>query len=918
MKRLGAFAGLVAAVAFAGFVLFVPQDVVLAKSACMCQCAQDRDTTLKQPTGGSLQECQQNICPRQDVCNGAGNVSDATWNSGTNRCGCTCSTYTTDIRFANLTGGNPDCRADCSATCGGAENLITNGRPVDIACIPGSNDCRSGNFSIYEDTACVLQAASDPQNWSETFGQKPVCTVALTPKNANRECSVYGGIARGGTCGFLEDGQNIDGYFKSRPLLGAVGTDFAGPYGTYAAWAGIAEMRAPTNGTIPANAGICYRYGVTYGGAPTYDGFDPGPNGENVLGAYPRYDYVCLKPKTDTCGTVQPPSGQTPILPARSYSCQIESQAVAAAGAGRTAGTICFGGAELCASKPNTRCCQGGTGFETCLVNSDCSLDGSKICSSGTCVANVVCDQNANAAVPANSTTPWLYDQRRCRDATDVEKNDSDVCSPESILPLAASRCPNPRQACCRAPNPRMLSGCAADLVQDLGSASIYNDFSCMTVGSLPTSQFIDVGGRRQVAGIQNETGYTGGYPSGQVTQPHCLTSTLPRYENGRVVGQVNRCGGGQFCCNARRLDPNLATDTRPASGPCGGPGVTGYSCLQASAVLPPDGAASVSSLVVTRDSYFRRLVQLGACKATPLVPGGNPYNTQECRDPALCCVAGIAPIVRCTADAQCGSGMRCDPQIQACVPGTFLAAQQASDLCYSRAVAGGGADIASQIANKSGVDPTQFTCQFVEAGAEGVSTSCIPQGCEQLSGESGQVAQCCIPGAGKTPAATAAGTQTVTPPAAPLSLPLPPCIKAGNCTLNEIVATGAGFANFLIQISGAVFLGIFVYGGFKYLTAGASKRAAEGKEMIIKSAIGMVLLFAGFTFIQFIQSALVAGTSGGGQVTCGTDEATTNFQCRYLESSPTDAAAISREITEKACVRGKCPGPANYVCCPQ
>jgi hypothetical protein len=181
-----------------------------------------------------------------------------------------------------------------------------------------------------------------------------------------------------------------------------------------------------------------------------------------------------------------------------------------------------------------------------------------------------------------------------------------------------------------------------------------------------------------------------------------------------------------------------------------------------------------------------------------------------------------------------------------------------------------------------------------------------------------GVITQCCTPGAGKSPTAVASSVQFSEPPAAPFSLPLPACIKQGNCSLNDLIATGAQFANMLIQVSGAVFLAIFVYGGFLYLTAGASKRAAEGKDVLVKSAIGLVLLFASFTLIQFLQSALISGVSGGGQQeTCS---ATPGYQCAYLAASPNDPAAISKEATERGCTRGKdkCPGgAANYVCCP-
>ena len=93
-----------------------------------------------------------------------------------------------------------------------------------------------------------------------------------------------------------------------------------------------------------------------------------------------------------------------------------------------------------------------------------------------------------------------------------------------------------------------------------------------------------------------------------------------------------------------------------------------------------------------------------------------------------------------------------------------------------------------------------------------------------------------------------------------PFELRISTCIQSGNCTLDDIVYTGAQFANLLIAISGAVFLAIFIYGGFKYLTSGFSHRYSEAKDMIIQATWAMVLLLGGYIFIQFIQRAVLGG----------------------------------------------------------
>ena len=68
----------------------------------------------------------------------------------------------------------------------------------------------------------------------------------------------------------------------------------------------------------------------------------------------------------------------------------------------------------------------------------------------------------------------------------------------------------------------------------------------------------------------------------------------------------------------------------------------------------------------------------------------------------------------------------------------------------------------------------------------------------------------CCMPPKVAAPSVAA--------PAGFLRLQLPTCTQSGNCLLDDIVATGAAFANLLTALSAALFFGTFVYGGARYL----------------------------------------------------------------------------------------------------
>jgi hypothetical protein len=249
-----------------------------------------------------------------------------------------------------------------------------------------------------------------------------------------------------------------------------------------------------------------------------------------------------------------------------------------------------------------------------------------------------------------------------------------------------------------------------------------------------------------------------------------------------------------------------------------------------------------------------------------------------------------------------------------------------AGDNCYNLAAQAGdtsGQNLIGTVLD-DGTEATaqSFTCQIVDVESDASVTQCLQLGCENIEGNvpEGYARRCCLPGVGVTPDSAAAGnlpSRAENIAVGVFTIGLPACIGTGQCTLDDIVATGANFANFLIGLSGSVFLAIFVYAGFLYLTAGTSDRVGRAKKMIIQSSVAMVLILGAFVFVRFIQQSFISSATESEAPQCGNTEDTQGFQCTFLNADANDEDAIAAEVNAKSCVRNKCPGAKNYVCCP-
>ncbi|MCL4732992.1 hypothetical protein KJZ71_04295 [Patescibacteria group bacterium] len=905
MNRRTVLFGLSAIFAIA-FVFFIFQKADAAFPACQCSCISSEDTQnllrVPQPDAAS---CSATVCPA--ACSEIGSTLVSTeYNASSNRCVCGCSKTTQSWTYAKKTPGSASCLGDCSEACGGLANVDSNQNQslntVQIACIT-SSDCSVGQFSAYSDVSCIFQPVGPNENPSlwPPDGKKPVCQIEPTKENADKECQNYGGVAKNGICTFISSGENPEASFKSRPYIKADGTyaniDFTNTYGTADALNTVIDASTTK---APNVAGLCELYGKTQGSGR----------------------YLCIKSKKNTCGTVTPPSSLT-IKTKSSYECVLTSTLDAQ---GLDKGKLCFpstGGpagtdyADLCINKPGSLCCAQAAGG--CLGNQDCSLDGSMICKGanlstltyGTCEWNVVCDSTAI--------------DRRCRYASPAEVVNNEICSPESILQSVQRRCPNQSQYCCKAPDAQALSSCAADMSTNLtfnSGGRSYKDYTCITGTQIPDSEYVP--GTKTLKHWED-----GG---------NCLRSDIPA--GGQAGGTtITRCGSGQICCNAKQLQ--FAQDvkdfySRPGGGQNCGIGTPQKICTAPSAIVKDEAEAQKRGYP-TLDAYYAALANSPGCDITPYSPSSFT-NNKECFTGFLCCIPEYSTGAGfCAKDSDCdpnnycapnssnpGACKKCDLGTRLCVPGGLLEQQLSDSSCFVRATAQGAKT--DQALNVSGATKESYSCQLVFEESLGVN-GCVPQGCdaENAAGgaESGATFQCCPPGVGAAPGAAAAAP---TPAAAadviaPGTIGLPACIRSGQCQLGDIIWTGAQFANFLISISGAVFLAIFVYGGFLYLTAGGSDdRVGKAKKMIVQSTIAMVLMMGGFIFIRFIQTSLIATSAGqdvlSGRACAELSDDKTQYACIFLTTDPqSDPKGYDAEAKDRGCERGKCPGAS--LCCP-
>lgn len=80
-------------------------------------------------------------------------------------------------------------------------------------------------------------------------------------------------------------------------------------------------------------------------------------------------------------------------------------------------------------------------------------------------------------------------------------------------------------------------------------------------------------------------------------------------------------------------------------------------------------------------------------------------------------------------------------------------------------------------------------------------------------------------------------------------------------CSVNDFVRIAVNVSKIILGLTGSLALLAFVYGGFVFLLSGGSAQNVEKGKGILKAAvIGLVIVFASYSIIQFVltQAGLV------------------------------------------------------------
>jgi len=125
-----------------------------------------------------------------------------------------------------------------------------------------------------------------------------------------------------------------------------------------------------------------------------------------------------------------------------------------------------------------------------------------------------------------------------------------------------------------------------------------------------------------------------------------------------------------------------------------------------------------------------------------------------------------------------------------------------------------------------------------------------------------------------------------------------------------------------VLGVIGSIAFIMFIYGGMFMLTSrGNPDMITRGKNILIWSVIGLLVIFGSYVFVSFILTAI----QGGGGGTAGGSTQTTDKTkiCGNAESGTpasegwkcVDVNQFGEDIYNE-CRTGLCSGPANIKCC--
>jgi len=136
---------------------------------------------------------------------------------------------------------------------------------------------------------------------------------------------------------------------------------------------------------------------------------------------------------------------------------------------------------------------------------------------------------------------------------------------------------------------------------------------------------------------------------------------------------------------------------------------------------------------------------------------------------------------------------------------------------------------------------------------------------------------------------------------------------------LNSFVGLGVNAANYILGIVGALTLLMFIYGGFTWiLSGGSADKVKKGKDIILGSVIGLLIVFSSYMIINYVVNNVFQATKSDGtpaftgSAPQSTQQNTTSSQCKK-----NNGECIK---TGTSCIGGNVNGsqgcPSGEVCC--
>ncbi|MBI2099548.1 TrbC/VirB2 family protein [Candidatus Uhrbacteria bacterium] len=302
-----------------------------------------------------------------------------------------------------------------------------------------------------------------------------------------------------------------------------------------------------------------------------------------------------------------------------------------------------------------------------------------------------------------------------------------------------------------------------------------------------------------------------------------------------------------------------------------------------------------------------------GACET-----GAPPKRVGEACRPEDTCASGRCDggICRCTAERDCLIGQYCAPQGNCENKKSGGENCNENTECFSGVCSGRPKKCAEEEAGRRGAN-----CCLCR---DGIAQPLLPdedgnQACPTKCGDGNFVSVSSDPdicGGAALPPEQAGGSEEAGGGRSFLPRLIPEACTRGatetsKCGLPQLIQVGINIVRLILAISGSLALFMFIYGGFKWLTAaGVAEQVDEGRKILTGAVIGLIIIFGAATIINFAQQTLITREIAGSRCQDLSTE-TTSFECTEINE-----AEFQSKIDSGECLQGYCPGGRLNICC--